>query len=143
MRSFNAFDRLDKSSAYRSRPITYAALGLLADLQTTAQMLLDVSWALEREQACVNAAVQRVFDRSRPSHKRQVKDSIHLEHCLELARQVRKGGFAEVIIFVSANKDDYGPATAQRPHADLQADFAAVNMSYCDRLSAAIAYLGI
>ena len=75
-------------------PTIYAGLGLLADLQVTAEMLFDVCWALEREQACVNAAVQRVFDRRRPSHKREVKDSIHLEHCLELcatdsARRVR------------------------------------------------------
>jgi len=124
-------------------PTVYAGLGLLADLQTTSEMLLDVCWALEREQACVNAAVQRVFDRTRPSHKREVKDSIHLEHCLELARRVRVNGFVEEIIFASANKNDYGPAVAQQPHADLQPDFAAVQMSYYDSLGAAIAHLGI
>lgn len=121
----------------------YAGLGLLAYLQTTAEMLLDVCWALERQQDCVGAAVQRVFDRSRPSHKREVKDSIHLEHCLELARRVRHGGFAEEIIFVSANKSDYGPAVAQQPHADLQPAFGDVNMSYYDGLDDAIADLGI
>ena len=36
---------------------------------------------------------------ARPSHKREVRDSIHLEHCLELARRVRLNGFAEEIIF--------------------------------------------
>lgn len=124
-------------------PIVYAALGLLEDLQTTAQMLLDVSWTLEREQACVDAAVQRVFDKFRPSHKREVKDSIHLEHCLELARRIRHGGFAEQIIFVSANRSDYGSAVVQQPHGDLRPAFGAVDMSYYDSLSAAIAHLGI
>jgi hypothetical protein len=124
-------------------PTIYAGLGLLADLQTTAEMLLDVCWALEREQACVNAAVQRVFDRTRPSHKREVKDSIHLEHCLELARRVRHSAFAEEIIFASANKNDYGPVVAQQPHADLQLAFGAVQMSYYGSLGAAIAHLGI
>jgi hypothetical protein len=124
-------------------PIGYAGLGLLADLQTTAEMLLDACWKLERDQACVNAAVQRVFDRTRPSHKREIKDSIHLEHCLELARRVRDDGFAEEIFFASANKNDYGPAVAHQPHADLQSAFDAVHMSYCDSLGAAIARLGI
>ena len=124
-------------------PTVYAGLGLLADLQTTAEMLLDVCWALEREQACVNAAVERVFARTRPSHKREVKDSIHLEHCLELARRIRHNGFAEEIIFASANKNDYGPAVAHQPHADLQPDFAAVMTSYFDSFGAAIAHLGV
>ncbi len=38
-------------------PTTYAALGLRADLQVTAEMLFDVCWALERDHVCVNAAV--------------------------------------------------------------------------------------
>jgi hypothetical protein len=109
----------------------------------TAEMLFDACWELEREQACVNAAVQRVFDKRRPSHKREVKDSIHLEHCLELARRIRLQGFAEQIIFASANKNDYGPAVAQQPHADLQRDFSAVNMTYFESLGDAIAHLGI
>lgn len=124
-------------------PTVYAGLGLLADLQTTAEMVLDVCWALERDQACVDAAVQRVFERRRPSHKREVKDSIHLEHCLELARRVRPQGFAEQILFASANKNDYGPAVAQQPHAELQQAFAAVQMSYFDSLGDAIGHLGI
>jgi hypothetical protein len=124
-------------------PTSYAGLGLLADLQTTAEMLLDLCWALERDQGCVNAAIQRVFDRRRPSHKREVKDSIHLEHCLELARRVRLNGFTDQIIFASANKNDYGPAVAQQPHPELQPDFATVHMDYCDSLGDAIARLGI
>jgi hypothetical protein len=124
-------------------PTVYAGLGLLADLQTTAEMLLDVCWALEREEACVNAAVQRVFDKRRPSQKREVKDSIHLEHCLELARQARVNGFVEEILFASANTNDYGPAVAQQPHVDLRHDFAAVQMSYHESLGAAVAHLGI
>lgn len=121
----------------------YAGLGLLADLQVTAEMLFDACWALEREQDCVNAAVQRVFDKRRPSHKREVKDSIHLEHCLELARRIRRAGFTEKIVFASANKNDYGPVVAQQPHPDLQVDFAAVKMTYFDSLGNAIAHLGI
>src|SRR5262249_18392722 len=61
----------------------YAGLGLLADLQTTAEMVLDVCWSLKREPACVDTAIERVFTKTCPSHKREVKDSIHLEHCLE------------------------------------------------------------
>ena len=124
-------------------PTIYAGLGLLADLQTTAEMLLDVCWALERDQTCVNSAVDRVFQRRRPSHKREVKDSIHLEHCLELARRIRQNGFAEDIVFASANRNDYGPAVAQQPHAQLQPDFAAVQMTYFDSLASAIAHLSI
>ena len=41
-------------------PVIYAGLGLLADLRVTAEMLFDSCSALEREQACVNAAVSVV-----------------------------------------------------------------------------------
>ncbi len=91
----------------------------------------------------MNDAINRVFTKSRPSHKREVKDSIHLEHCLALARRLRQNGFAERIVFASANKNDYGPAVGTQPHADLQADFAAVQMTYFERLSLGIAHLGI
>jgi len=121
--------------------ITYANLNLLPDLQATADLLLDVCWALQRDQTCVDAAINRVFARTRPSHKREVKDSIHLEHCLALARRLQHHGFADPIIFTSANRNDYGPAVGMQPHPDLQADFAGV--AYFERLSAAIAHLGI
>lgn len=124
-------------------PTIYAGLNLLADLQTTAEMLLDVCWSLERDQTCVDSAVDRVFQRRRPSHKRELKDSIHLEHCLELARRIRQNGFTEEIVFASANSNNYGPAVAQQPHAQLQPDFATFRMSYFDSLALAIAHLGI
>jgi len=124
-------------------PTEYSKLSLLADLQATAEMLLDVCWVLERDQACVNAAVQRVFDRRRPSHRREVKDSLHLEHCLDLARRVRQLGFADPILFVSANRNDYGPAVGHQPHPEMQSEFAAVPMTYHESLGGAIAQLGI
>jgi hypothetical protein len=121
----------------------YASLNLLADLRATADLLLDVCWELQRDQAAVDAALLRVFTRTRPSQRREVKDSLHLEHCLALARRLRQNGFAEEIVFASANKNDYGPAVGTQPHPELQADFVAIQMLYFESLSRGIAHLGI
>lgn len=80
-------------------PIIYSNLDLVSDLRVTAGMLLDCCWELGRDQHCVDAAITRVFAKMRPSHKREVKDSIHFEHCLELANRLRQNGFAESILF--------------------------------------------
>lgn len=123
--------------------IVYGNLNILDDLRATASLLLDLCWEIQQDQACVNAAIARVFMKDRPSHKKEVKDSIHLEHCLALATGLRNTGFAEPILFTSANKNDYGPAVGHQPHPELQAAFAGVQMAYFEQLSRAIAHLGV
>ncbi len=123
--------------------ISYASLNLLDTLRAKADLLLDFCWALQPDQASLDASIVRVFDKTRPSHRREIKDSIHLEHCLALARHLRQRGFTEPIVFTSANINDYGPEDRTRPNPDLQADFAGVQMVYFESLSKSIAYLGI
>ena len=62
------------------------------------------------------------MDRRRPSHKGQIKDSIHLEHYLEFSRQLRQARFSEPIIFVSGSKADVWDGPRQL-HRNLKDEF--------------------
>jgi hypothetical protein len=76
---------------------------------------------LKEDNTCVMRAVQRVKRRKRPSHKKEIKDSIHLEHYLELSRQLHVVGYTQPTIFVSSNSSDFwaDKNTPSQPHADL------------------------
>ena len=40
-------------------------------------------------------AIDRVKQKRRPSHKKEIKDSIHLEHYLEISRQLHAAGYTQ------------------------------------------------
>ena len=84
--------------------IVYSNLNLVPNLKAVADQVLALCWELQRDQVCVDAAIDRVFAKTRPSHKREIKDSFHLEHCLELAMRLRSARYGAAIVFVSANK---------------------------------------
>lgn len=109
-----------------------------------AQRVVDRASVLEQDRSCVDRALERLMAKKRPSHKGQIKDSIHLEHYLELARQLRSSGFAEPCLFVSANKSDFwaenGPPHV---HPDLEGDLRDAGLVFVPRLEFAIRQLGI
>jgi hypothetical protein len=78
-------------------------LPLVQGLVDLAERLMSRSMVLETDDLCIQRALSRVMDRQRPSHKGQIKDSIHLE----LSRQLSQAGFSEPIVFVSGNKADF------------------------------------
>jgi hypothetical protein len=71
-----------------------------------------------------------------------VKDSIHLEHYLELSRLLHAGAFPERRVFVSGNRSDFwdGPP---RIHASLAPDLAGVGLEFFGDLHAAVGSLRI
>src|SRR5438128_1440085 len=75
-----------------SSPSAHAATALVNDLTALAQAVMAQACALDRDPPCVQRALDRVLARRRPSHNGQVKDSIHLEHYLELSRLLHAGG---------------------------------------------------
>ena len=83
--------------------------------------------------------------KQRPSHRKEIKDSIHLEHYLELSRQLHGPGYAHPTIFVSSNSSDFwaDKNTPSQPHVDLRADLTSANLTFYGRLDLALRHLGM
>lgn len=98
---------------------------------------------LDRDAPCIQRALDRVFTKRRPSHDGHVKDSIHLEHYLELSRLLHVGGFAERRVFVSGNRSDFWNGPLPHIHTSLAPDLAAVALEFFGDLRAAVGSLRI
>jgi len=73
-----------------------------------------------------------------------VKDSVHLEHYLELCRQLHASGFPGRRVFVSANKADFWEAKNKPDiHPELGPQLTAVGLEFFGTLEAALGSLGI
>jgi hypothetical protein len=115
--------------------------GLAALLRSLADDLLAKAQVLERDQACVDRALHRLIDKIRPSHRKEVKDSMNLEQCLELSRRLQTAGFPRSRVWISSNTNDFAQPNSSQVHADLQADFAAAGLQYFTSLRAALGRL--
>lgn len=122
-----------------------AANSLVSDLVSLSTNLLNQAVRLNREDAQVRLALDRVMSKRRPSHAGHIKDSINFESYLELARQLRAGGFSEPVVFVSKNKNDYWEPGTSRIHPDLLPDISdpSVQMAFAASIAAALGPLGI
>ena len=118
---------------------------LIADLIALSTELLNQAIKLDLDDALNDLAIMRVINKRRPSHDGHIKDSINLEHYLELARCLRAGGFAGKIVFVSKNRKDYWNGDNPQIHPDLKAqiDDPAVKLEFFGSIKAALGYLGI
>jgi hypothetical protein len=125
-------------------PPTYAGRGLPAVLAALAGTVLGWAVVLDRDDTCVGRALDRVHTKARPSHGGMVKDSIHLEHYLELCRRLHAGGFPGRRVFVSANKADFWEAKNKADiHPDLEPQLTAVGLEFFGTLEAALGSLGV
>src|SRR5262249_8866204 len=123
---------------------SYAGGGLPTVLAAQAGTLLGWAVVLDRDETCVGLALDRVHGKVRPSHAGMVKDSIHLEHYLELCRQLHASGFPERRVLLSANKADLWEAKHKADiHPDLEPQLAAVGLEFFGTLEAALGSLGI
>ena len=123
-------------------PSAYARSSLPGQLRGLAQALLDAAVPLDRDWACVDRALTRLVQKRRPSHHKEIKDSINLEQYLEMTRQLRAGGFGMRCALVSSNTADFGIRGASTVHPDLAGEFAPVNLDYYPSLSAALGQFG-
>lgn len=104
--------------------------------------ILNSNGELERDGACLLAAVARVQESRRPAQDGTLKDSLHLEHFLELARRLRTAGFTLGIGFVSSDRAAFGKKNQRNVlHPDLEPEFSAANLHYFDTLDAAVGKL--
>jgi hypothetical protein len=117
-------------------------LDLAAKLRALANNLLGKARVLERDQACLDRAVTRLINKTRPSHTKEMKDSMNMEQCLELSRRLQQVGFLKSRVWVSSNTKDFAEtSTSSHLHADLRGDFTAVGLKYFTSLWAAVNHL--
>jgi hypothetical protein len=117
-------------------------LGFASRFRALADELLARSLVLDRAAGCLDRAVIRLITKCRPSHRKEMKDSMNLEQCLELSRQLHHAGFAKSRVFVSSNTNDFADAaTTSMVHADLQGDFSAAGLDYYTSFRSAIRQL--
>ena len=120
------------------------SLGIPAALRNSSESLLQASTLLDQDRDCMARAVERVLTKTRPSHRGQLKDSIHLEHYLEFARQARAAGLADPIAIVSSNSSDFWEAKNKSDvHPELRPELSAVSVDFRGSLEAACGLLGI
>lgn len=121
----------------------WSPLLLAAKLQAVVGELLGASRVLAREPICVERALARLTanPKRRPSHKKEIKDSMNLEQVFELARLLRTAGFAPPMCWISSNVKDFAGAGRTGVHLDLAPEFAAVKLDYFVTLSAALGRL--
>jgi hypothetical protein len=101
-------------------PVTIHPLGLHTRFRKLAQDLLARALVLERDQLCLNRAVARLIAKRRPSHKKEMKDSMNLEQSLELSLQLQNAGVIRSRVFASSNTNDFAEtAASSRLHSDL------------------------
>jgi PIN domain len=124
---------------------TYLESPLVDALTSLSESLIQSATVLDEDQNCLMRAFDRVKQKQRPSHKKEIKDSVHLEHYQELARQLNAAAFAQPVIFVSTNGADFWPDTntPQYPHVDLRADLKTVALIFYGRLEYALRHLQI
>jgi hypothetical protein len=115
--------------------------GIATLLRGLADALLAKARVLQRDQVCLDRAVQRLINKDRPSHKKEMKDSMNLEQCLELSRRLHLVGFPKSRVWVSSNTNDFAQPNSSHIHADLQADFTAAGLKYFTSLHAALGHL--
>ena len=121
-----------------------------------ARGIIDRATALKQDRECIDRALERVMTHQRPSHKNMIKDSIHLEHYLELSRQLKAKSFGERCYFVSGNKADFWAEKDKsrleldltgknepRLHPDLEPDLIDAGLIFEPMLERAVSLLGI
>ncbi|HEX7379862.1 MAG TPA: hypothetical protein VF278_22240 [Pirellulales bacterium] len=117
-------------------------LGIQKSCRELADNLLAKAEVLARDQACLDRAVGRLIAKRRPSHNKEIKDSMNLEQTLELSRRLQHAGFACARVFVSSNTNDFAStAPGATIHPDLQAEFAATGLEYFTSFRSAVGSL--
>lgn len=116
--------------------------GLAALLRALSNDLLTKAKVLARDQGCLDRAVTRLINKDRPSHRKEMKDSMNMEQCLELSRRLENVSFTKSRVWVSSNTNDFAQtATSSQLHSDLQDDFTNAGLDYYTSLRAAVGQL--
>jgi len=142
-------ERLFDAAALVWRTVTPPAFSdaptLVDDLVAAAHWLMDAARSVDRDAACVDRAVDRVVNKTKPAANGGVKDAIHLEHYLALSHAIAAAGLPCRRAFVSSNKADFSESRT-KPQLDpglKEKDFDPAGLEFFPRLEAAVGALGI
>ncbi|HJT32543.1 MAG TPA: hypothetical protein VJ783_10910 [Pirellulales bacterium] len=125
-------------------PSNHVVSPLVAELAALAQQVLNAANILDNAPICTDRAISRVRAKERPSHDGRIKDSLHIEHYLELSRQLHNQGFQKRRVFVSGNRGDFCQGrNSSHLHASLDPQFAAAGLEFFASLAAALGSLRI
>ena len=117
---------------------------IIDGLIALARGIIDRATALKQDRECIDRALERVMTHQRPSHKNEIKDSIHLEHYLELSRELKAADYSKPCLFVSGNEADFWAGKGvRRIHPDLESDLEEAGLKFFPRLEDAVRSLGI
>ncbi|MBA4318784.1 MAG: hypothetical protein C0412_10325 [Flavobacterium sp.] len=98
---------------------------------------------LDRDKECGERAHTRVERNQAPSKrgKSESKDCLIIEHYLKLVNELRNEGFAQKIVFLTSNYQDFGqPPT---PLAPIDNQFKKLSILYCNNFAWALNQCGI
>jgi hypothetical protein len=121
----------------------FVSSGLLAEMKKLAEEIISRAYQLDRDQPCVDRAFQRVLDKRRPSHNKEIKDSINFEQCLAVTAELRVQGYAGHCVFASSNTKDFAGQSSSRIHPDLEAETMPIQLEYANDFTSALRSLKI
>jgi hypothetical protein len=110
-----------------------AGTGILpASLRRLSNDLLTACVVIDHQADAMDRAGHRIIDSRLPARKKGTgaKDSIIVEHAIELTRQLRRAGFNQSCIFISSNTTDFAAPSSTNVTPDLAAEFTAVRLGY-------------
>ncbi|WP_407829343.1 PIN domain-containing protein [Shewanella algae] len=105
-----------------SMPPKFSDLNISDKIKSLAESFLKSCRSIERTNEHTVKAMHRVRKYEAPSRKgkNEPKDCEIIECFLDLCEELRNAGFKEKIIFVTANKDDFGTSKNLKPPLDIQ-----------------------
>ncbi len=115
----------------------------VARTRTWVDRLMTAAVRVKPGQKVPKLANMRSIQGRAPAPKGQgaIKDCLVFETYLELGRKLMAEEFAQPLVFVSSNTNDYG--STREPKPEIRADAEAVNMTFYSSIGAAKHALGL
>lgn len=100
-------------------------------LKTLMDDCVDKLAVIESDDACSKRALARAVSDTPPATQGgTAKDCLVLEHCLEVSRQLRSGGFSKKIVFLSSNTRDYCEGSTLALKKPICSEFIELNVVF-------------
>jgi hypothetical protein len=105
---------------------------LPALLRQLSADLLAACVTMGHQAAAMSRAVDRIIAPRLPARKKGTgaKDSVIVEHAIELTTRLRAAGFTQPCVFVSSNTSDFAAPSSTAVHPDLATAFSAAQLDY-------------
>jgi hypothetical protein len=94
--------------------------------------LLAACLTMDHQAAAMSRAVDRIIASRLPARRKGTgaKDSVIVEHAIQLTNQLRTAGFTQRCVFVSSNTSDFAVPSSNAVNPDLATEFSACRLDY-------------